>query len=276
MRTVRVRIDSPGRVASNRDPGMVKNVGFSLCCINKNKELYQISTETFCREYIIDYFSSRYSHSTDPYSDFEKIDTNRTRLLFSYPLAKKSSDVTAKKKKWARESAKRALRIIRFFERSAGIKERTSINEVEYINAVNENCGGSMFFITSGPKIWQRSPALISLYALLLRLGRYEELTTFRSYTELRKKLNAIGPEMNKNCNDIQVMLHIMKTLRVIMKNIEKIFTETPKDAFTIHVDSGILVLCEGYSNNHGLASRYKKAVNDFRKRNKKVAGKRR
>lgn len=248
-----------------------KNVGFSLYYEPRRGELIQLTSEVVCREVFIDRIANIYNNPSNPYYvDVSKeFDVKKTRVLFSYPLATEAYLVKEEDRKWATKSAKRAAKVIRFFEKSIGTKTKTQVREVKPSKGQITNKAGSgcSYFVTKSPNVWQSSPHMISIYLLLIRIGRYKGIEKFSTYTGFKNRLLSM-----RETEDTESALEIYPFLYTIMKNQKTLFKDCPSRYFEEKfLDSGIEDLCLGFPKDEKLKTRLKKLMKKYSRINRRT-----
>lgn len=137
------------------------------------------------------------------------------------------------------EAVHRAIKLINHYEEMAEFKNRSVIKRAE---------DGIWVFV--GPSIWIKSPALLSLYTLLIRLGEHKSLS-FNTHEELKKKLETFGAIYT--LNEQQYVHAIHKRLDTLIKNIRVLFPSAKyrnykafanAKIYKFHNNAGIVALC--------------------------------
>lgn len=163
------------------------------------------------------------------------------------------------------EYMKYGLKLLRYYEKisKAGISRCTKI-------ADNNN---KQVWLFSSPAMWMSSPALISMYSLLIRLGAKK--IEFKSGEELLEKYKELIHSKKKLDSDTLYLKAIHKFLEIIVKHREYIFDK--KDNIYCNGDvtlndfhnyGGIVSLCEKKSkfchiNSERMLEIYNKEQNE-------------
>jgi hypothetical protein len=172
-------------------------------------------------------YSFEFSAKDNPMLDFTK-----TRLLVKSSLDQKKSDIIMDA----------AIKLLHHYE-----------NIMEVPNtAISKLKSWPSEYLIDGPDIWMRSPVLISVYTLLLRLGEYNlnfTLDDDDSLTMAYQELISLG----KSSNEVDYLKSVYKDLYNVLKFRNNIFTFVDNfDAAYyrqvttrhFHDNSGIVALC--------------------------------
>lgn len=179
-------------------------------------------------------FGFRFDPAKNP-----KIDLNRMRMLVTKSL--NTGELPEFRDKMAA-----ALKLLNHFERYSKI----SLSTIQEVDA--KGSGKSAIFLFTGSKMWVRSPFMISLYTLLIRLG--DKKLDFKNARDLKSVLKTLKDKV-KGDNDVNYIEILWSKLHPIMKNRKELFPtengfhkiffqETSINSF--HDYSGILSLAKG------------------------------
>ena len=141
-------------------------------------------------------------------------------------------------KKTMEEIVHRAIKLINHYEEMAEFKGRSVLKRAE---------GNIWVFV--GPSIWIKSPTLLSLYTLLIRLGEYKELA-FNSHEDLKTKLAAFGKADGSNEQQYIYAIEPNK-LDTLIKNIRVLFPSVNYKNYKAFADIKIY----DFHNNAGIVS---------------------
>lgn len=246
IRKIRVQIDSPFEDS-------FKGVNFALCSSTSNsisgKDYRQGSNWNLCREGLTYELVDHYEGSV--YST-EYFDPNKTRVMaarFSYQAY--SSNMLCGKEELSRfkEEMLTALRIIHHFEKIA----KWPLSKLMLADSKSVDNKVGTIFVFFGDKRWQKSPHMLSLYTLLIRLGQNPEFRNFRSHNEflaICKKLTnkKVRHPYNTKERDWPQLKAVYPHIRLIMRHFKKIFGDHPAKYFFIDGNDGegIMMLCNG------------------------------
>lgn len=213
-----------------------------------------------CRDFLHDAVRSQivgkscyiYGFRFDPKVN-PKIDLKRMRMLVT-KSSNNAAEMVAFKAKMAS-----ALVLINHFERQA----KTSLSIVQEID--HTGSGKQAIFMFTGPSMWIKSPFLVSMYTLLIRLGDKE--LKFKSAKDLQTKLESLHKQFSSD-NDAKYLTEIWDKLHPIIKNRKELFKT--KDGFHdvffedtnidyFHNYSGIVSLAKFNSRNKELNDSLKK-----------------
>jgi len=137
-----------------------------------------------------------------------------------------------------------------------------------------------------GSAEWQRAPALLSLYILLIRCGRFPELGNFTTFEEFMKKCEFVIEDFDKHTEgmmyhgkmsypsafptgsteDIRYLRLIANKLPILMKDRKKLFSKTKaKEHFkNCSCADGISNLCYGNINDGELSDRFVEVCDSY------------
>lgn len=137
---------------------------FFAMCSSDNQQITEFHEcrECIVHELIMCHINSLYSRSD--------IDINKTRLLVGR-MPENGDDGLVEKE------ILRGLKIVHHFEEIAGWPK----------SRIYRTHKSKFVYLFRGHKNWQRSPYSISLYLLLIRLGRHEEFQEFKTHTQFSR-----------------------------------------------------------------------------------------
>lgn len=204
---------------------------FALC----TKDLQQATSFDSCREGLVHEVVEYYNESPYASKQFYK---GQTRLLVAKQMDYYA--VIEESQKEFRKAIMRGLRLVHHFEKVAKWP-LCRLYEVE--RAFDE-----ALFLFKADRRWQRSPHMLSLFALLIRLGQRPEFSRFRTHAEFvkicielsKKKRGPDAYNLKSEDHDLQfIKPKIYLKLRRLMKHFDKIFGKrSAKYFFTQCVDS--------------------------------------
>ena len=171
-----------------------------------------------------------------------------------------------------------ALKALNLYEAHAGLKTKTSLTSFD-----------NKVFMFSGPSLWLKAPALISMYTLIIRAC--ENQLKFKTLGELEDEFARIGTRTPKGDDrDLNYLYYTSHEMSVVVKHATKIFGLTTKvggvykkdsgvNISTWHNYAGIVSLCKLAYYDKAVTKRYKAAINEEAliggsPKKKKVAGK--
>jgi len=269
MKKIKIRFSDPQDMRGARSfvrPYM------ALCGREEDGSLFQLHGWAHCRESIIGYARAKYVNT--PYNArCTMLATDRTRVML---YAKQTTDSAAllSKKRLAFENAlKNAVKILNFFEKEGGLK-LSVLYQIEHTLAKS-----NLAYLIEGSAEWQRAPALLSLYLLLIRCGRFPELGNFTTFDEFIERCTFVIKDFDTNTAnlsayqkanypcafptgdpaDTDYLRLIANKLLVIMKNRKELFSKTPAKKFYENCSNvdGIYKLCRGSISNKELAENF-------------------
>jgi len=172
------------------------------------------------------------------------IDLLKTRLLVTYK--DEQSDIINCSIKMMY-----GLKLINHYEEIMEIKVKTRLKQINHVDFK------SPIWLFTGSNIWIKSPILISLYTLLIRLGDKKiEFTNNDNLEEQYLKLLDANRKSNNKDKDLSYLDYIYKTLYSFTKNykkslfknnrFDKLYLNSNINTHTFHHNSGIVSLCKG------------------------------
>jgi len=206
----------------------------------KDTKIVQSSGPTTCREALISaVYNGLRNKTINMYGTGGAslgagcLDRRKTRVIH---ITKNTTKATDKTKKTLISNAERAVKLIRHFEKLAGWKQRTEVFSVEWKEkktiiakpkqpgqpVVRKNYSVVQCFLYVGSKQWQENPQLLSLFALLIRLGRFAKLSPFKSHKQLVENVNGLAK--TNGTSDLKHFAKFMEFSVPMMKNLKEIF----------------------------------------------------
>ncbi len=189
------------------------------------------------------------------------IDLNKMRLMVTYKNIKGNSlDIDTMSIEMLY-----ALKLIHHYEEIMGIKVKTRQKQFNHKDFTNP------IWTFTGSSVWVRSPVLISLYTLLIRLG-YKKVN-FNNNNNLEKAYKQLIKN-NKNTDnydkDVGYLETISSKLNIITSNYKRLLFANNKfdelffnstNTQTFHHHSGIVSLVNGTICNAAVKKRYDELV---------------
>jgi hypothetical protein len=269
-----------------RIKGMYSFNGIMFCLVDKAAEGKYLQATTFqeCRDSIVSAAKSAIATpgSYGLYSqNGASVSVDRTRVAVFF---KRSWHKNCWTKKTRNERIDRYIacskKIVNFFERMSGLK-RTVIYEAKV-----DVPDTSRFFVFEGSGEWMRAPAMLSLYLLLIRCGKFtefEEFETFSDFMKITTKLNEERKEFRQlsfhertygdhrmsrwpfsSHDDIGYLIGFGDKIPVLMKNRRKIFTRKREDYFrNMSSFEGIQKFVQGDVGNKDQVAKFKSIYQD-------------
>ena len=151
---------------------------WTFCAKDPKKDVYnQVTNLTICREsltsYLKDNLLSVYANN---------IEKDRTVIMC---LLMPGKEMFGKVKRQVRNIFRNGVNLVNFFERSARFG-LTKAYEVKVLGGPKGLKSHGQLFI--GPKVWMQNPYALSIYVMLLRLGKYPQFENVRSYKQFCRK----------------------------------------------------------------------------------------
>ena len=175
-----------------------------------------------------------------PYSSCSgKIDYDTVRLLVYFKKTASKKVDKAERDGRIKRYIKCALKILNFFEGMGHLKlSKAYATKHDLPNS-------NIVYLFEGSGEWMRTPHLVSLYALLIRCGKFEEFESkMKNYKDFLKRVKAISGDYNANChgagsrfrnwpfthsNDVIYLCKIGPKMQVLMEQRKRIFSKKKK-----------------------------------------------
>jgi hypothetical protein len=247
------------------DPYGFNLVKFAYCTKpSKSNRVTQLGGIVSCREDMGETLRKR--HNTKSY---KSLDLSRTRLLtilrkpFNTPAAK-----LEQRRKTADVQMQASLKLINHYERKHGwaltrlyigdpgelipsLKTGTPKDAAPYI----------FVYVVVGSNKWMKSTHYMSLYLLLIRLGRSEFTSKFKNQSQLNKELESY---IQRHVGDASHLSAVYKYIDIVMANQEELL-EKRTDMFKLSALSdknlgyheGIRKLCRAQTNDLRLRHKF-------------------
>jgi hypothetical protein len=224
-----------------------------------------------CRESVSGFLRMQFANGGDKY---RQADLKKTRLILYVRcddscMQKTIENFRIKKDK----EILVGLKLVNHYERKFGWTRSTlqKLDNHNYFYNKNgldvSNCV-HMYMVVGSSK-WQKSPALLSLYMLLLRLGTRGFDDKFNTHEEFLKKLESFagsyGGDSNKK-SDIKFVSATYKKWDILLENYNRLFkNRTIKSLYSIEslvngdtgFNEGIWRLCTGRSYDLGISHKF-------------------
>ena len=229
-----------------------------------------------CRDFLHDAFRAYVTKSSCKIYGFSyqfgkdpDIDTLRTRMLVRYdkPAGPLTDTLITK------GNITRGIALVNHYERMAEIPTLTSAYKLDA--KLNPELDKDVWVVT-GPQFWLRSPALLSMFTFLLRLGEKKEIQGFDSNEQLEAIYQKIASP-NAPDNDLKYLSKNWKLLGVVVKNAEELLFNgnlyescitlvPPMRTSTYHDKMGITSLCSFVYGDSEKTKVLKKIIEDAQK----------
>jgi len=178
------------------------------------------SSFTQCREGLCGHLRNSWDGS--PYG-VVGLDKRKTRVLVYRRLSvSAAANVKRENNKVALEMAI-GKKLLNHFEKLAGWPAST-VHKVSH----GGDARSPMYLFTSTVK-WMKHPAMLSMYCLLIRLGRWHELKGFKTHKGFLSAANKIaerspGSGTSSRTGDIRYLRSSLKYMKLIVKNFAYLF----------------------------------------------------
>lgn len=228
MKTVKIHISA----SLKNDPYGWSQARFAFCTKpDKSKEVSQVGALVGCREDLVDALRRRHNSKTN-----KKLDLLRTRL---FTILRIPSNTSLTKAGLAQRKAdlqmEASLKLLNHYERKHGwaLTRLYKGNPGELIPTIKMGTPADMApyifpYMTVGSNKWMKSPHYLSLYALLLRLGRSGFSGKFENQTELNRVLARFTQRQTGDSSHLKACY---KYLDILLANQDELL-EKRKDIF--------------------------------------------
>lgn len=239
---------------------------FALC--NSNQQ--QMTIFSSCREVLIAELSCLFRHSIYSPEGITKKDLMKTRLLVGIKLTWPVKYIVRKEH---HRAMLRALRLVNHFEKIAKWPLTKLFKVCE-----NDIENDEILYLFVADKRWLRAPYIMSMYMLLIRLGRWKQFGKFRSHAGFIKECNEISKKIVPDAAlyndtvkeyDIQFILpNVYMRLKPLMKHFSKIFAKVSTESYyttaceDLYDGGGIGDLCYNKTKDKKLEKRFTAVCN--------------
>lgn len=234
-------------------------IKLAFCTSAVKRHVKQISDWVTCREDMMKSLRFRINGRS------EKIDIRRARLLV-YTRARYPSGALKDKGKYYATEQKRShtqlqasLKLIQHFERRLGWP-LTRVYKVDHMLSPV-----AFIYMVVGSSRWQKSTHYLSLYLLMLRLGRSGFQSKFEDHKELGEELATFARRRSDDAGFVRSTYHKWELFLQNQdklfagRNLKHIFKKSSLANDNNGYGEGINQLCVGWSRDLALASRFKK-----------------
>lgn len=231
-----------------------------------------------CRETIVDHIRRQLQSDPDLKDKKSNIDMNRTRLILFSKTSAHNQERTIKAFNTRRNREMLVgLKLVNHYERKHGWP-RTKMQKLhngEIIAGGTDVSNTIHMYTVVGSSRWIKSPHLLSLYLLLLRLGIRGFRADFKTHTQLTKELEVFITK-NSRSNGVRRgdAAHVRVTYKkwdLLLKSYNKLFNKrTTKSLYDkkslvnpgAAFNEGIRKLCDGNSHDLDISHRFAKICN--------------
>ena len=176
---------------------------------------------------------------------YEPVDLSQMRMLVSQQEVLKANKLDVKVSVFTKKM-KSGLSILNHYEKMAGVALSTMSHHTD---------GKTHWWYFEGPQFWLTTPALVSMYTFLIRLG--DKKIKFNTEAELLKEYKRVSSLDNKGSdNDIGYILTCGQKLATVIGSVKELLLEGEDfdkdyvdEKVTInnfHNKAGIVSLCSG------------------------------
>ncbi len=237
------------------------SIWWALCAAPKiTGEIKQLTEFIFCRESLTCRVFDRMSRSIALMNrkGAGKMPIDKLRLLAKTASAARSSSEELK------VGVKTALKILNIIER----KHKWALTVAHPVEPCS-NTDDIYMFVAS--KKWMRSPHLLSLFTLLVRLAQHKGLSSdssFRRIKTYKSLLDKLKKYTNTGSNSDKVTVkQTIKYWDLLFRNYQKLYYDMPmkrtfnKNKYTGHYDEGIRKLCRGGTSDAAMNLRFQTII---------------
>jgi hypothetical protein len=206
--------------------------GLLFCWLGtpRNKTYQQSSTWHGCRETFTGELKRQVTGTAKEVVN-NKIDTRRLRIAVMRRSKVVNKSDSEKKDAFDTNWMCEAMRILNLFEKKLG----WSLTSVAKVKGHSVHTDGSNIFVFAASCKWLRSPQLLSLYLLLLRLCRNKSFKKMNNFDDLPKVYDELLVIAGSN-EDAKHFVLVYKYLHTILENCDELFFQrTIKTAYTLN-----------------------------------------
>lgn len=197
-------------------PGSVFSFAWAKRTLGK---VEQVSPWHTCRET----FGSEYIRYHKKHLTTNKLDTRKTRILLAI---KHEGKMLATRINEDDVERKRSLRILHVVEGALGwsLSQLHKVADAKTLDDNNMTC-----YLFEGSAKWIQSLPLMSLYALMLRLGRLNESVMFKSMEDWKAFVSAVQKNKRnygarQESSDCIKLIEIGKHVPTVLKHVDDLF----------------------------------------------------
>ncbi len=266
MKTVKL-ITRPDDTSLNKTHVICKDIALSICSEIEGGAAIGLTKFFYCREAVIGYFTRFFNKLfDDEYLKTELLyNTNGSLGREDYALYKhkdmpkrKTSvamhvNIGKKTKEYidsVDKSARRAIKLLNHYER----RNKWLLSKVYKTD--HDASKVNVIYLFEGSKWWMTSTHTLSLYLLLIRLGRYEHFDKIKKSTPNSEVLSLLGMIREGQRDEAYVSKRQPKKWNILFDNIKKIYGEGPHEenfSLPTRLDAktdGITSLCSNIACN--------------------------
>ncbi|TET59659.1 MAG: hypothetical protein E3J47_08225 [Candidatus Stahlbacteria bacterium] len=191
-------------------------------------------------------------------SDLDTINTDKAHMLLKWDASAGDQSVVTANKLLNQKWIEKGVNLLHFYEKMAGWP-LTKIYEVK----TGKDSIKVYYFLSS--RRWIKAPYLISLYILLIRIGKLDHFENFKTYDDLVKITNKISASSLKP-GDERYIADTFKYWKTIVKNYAELFRKRKIEYYwsteRLTTDSyvgyeGIAYLSKGDTHNSKLYEKF-------------------
>lgn len=245
-------------------------IWWALCAAPKiTGEIKQLTPFIFCRESltcrVFDRMSQNNTLSFMNRKEAGRMPIDKLRLLIKTASQARSPSAVSREDKKLKVGVKTALKILNIIER----KHKWALTVAYPVEPYSSTDYVHMFVAS---KKWMRSPHLLSLFTLLVRLAQHKELSSdpsfrrIKTYESLLDRLKKYANAAGGN-NDKVTVKQTIKYWDLLFRNYQKLYCDMPmkrnfdQNKYTDHYDEGIQKLCRGLTSDAAMRLRFQAII---------------
>ncbi len=264
MKTIKLETSKASGII-NQPYSTVEKVSFSTCTEIKDGFARMLTSFIYCREGVIGHFSRFFSNSFDNeyIGDYgggklyghEDMPRNKTSMAAHFSIGKKVRRRTRELDSYI----KRSINLLNHYE----IRNKWALSEV--YKTKHDAGKADCIYLFKSSKWWMTSPHTLSLYMLLIRLGRnkiFDKVDKSTSNSELLSIFEGAHYDTfdsHRFDGDRPKMwnLFLDKRKEIYGKREQKGLFTFSQDSYTVRID-GISALCAGNSQDRRVKDKFK------------------
>jgi len=177
-------------------------------------------------------------------------------------LYKRHSKPTARQRMSFEAKLAKAIKIIHHYEKMVGWKRtkiyRATVVQDDYTDK------SLLLYVVDGSRLWLRSPHLLSLYTLLLRMGNLTHLPMdFKDDEELQFGFRKMLTEYRGRTGDVGFLACSFNKFPTLLRNASYIYRGISSESLWVDYNQweGIGKLCQGVCGNKTVLKRFQQKL---------------
>ncbi|MCK4827167.1 hypothetical protein KA005_66160 [bacterium] len=264
MKTIKLETSKTSGII-NQPYSTVEKISFSICTEIKDRSARMLTSFAYCREGVIGHFSRFFSEQFDreyerDYNDgklysHEDMPKNRTSMAVHFNTGKR----VRRRIKELDSYMERSINLLNHYEK----RNKWTLSEI--YKAKHDAGKKDLIYLFKSSKWWMTAPHTLSLYMLLIRLGRNELFDKVEKSTSNSELLSIFRKANNKVYDSHRFTGNRPKAWNLFLDNRKEIYGKREQkgifnfssDSYTVRID-GISALCSGNSQDRRVKEKFK------------------